>query len=503
MSNEQESVEKKQLLHRAEGVTPAECYLKGLCEKSFLTLWSYASVYRDEGKTGIASHGKEVCDLLVVFENHIIIFSDKDCKFPDTGDLQLDWSRWFRKAISKSANQVWGAEDWIKKHSDRLFVDRACTQQFPIKLPEPSKAIYHRIVVAHDSSARCRKELQGSGSLTIVPDTVADGSGTPFVVGQIDPSKGFFHIFDDTSLDIVMGKLDTITDFVTYLAKKERFLISGQFGKSAGEEELLTRYLLTMDEKGEHSFTKSNSGKVFLEAGLWNRFLGSSQRKAQEKADKISYGWDALIETFSKNMLGNTLYYTSHPEFAALEKSIRFLAREPRLRRRMLAAAFFDLIQETPKERRQARVLAPSFPGDPYFIFLVFPMRDDRPDDEYRIVRGNCLITYCKALKAVMPDAQYIVGIATEPGLSSGRSEDAIYFDATSWTEDDQKDAEAVRKEFGLFQEIRVARGTEWEYLIDKASSRSADEVVLHGQNLRNKPCPCGSGRKYKHCHGK
>ena len=28
--------------------------------------------------------------------------------------------------------------------------------------------------------------------------------------------------------------------------------------------------------------------------------------------------------------------------------------------------------------------------------------------------------------------------------------------------------------------------------------------VVRHGQKVgRNDPCPCGSGRKYKHCHGK
>jgi preprotein translocase subunit SecA len=27
---------------------------------------------------------------------------------------------------------------------------------------------------------------------------------------------------------------------------------------------------------------------------------------------------------------------------------------------------------------------------------------------------------------------------------------------------------------------------------------------VRHAQKVgRNDPCPCGSGRKYKHCHGK
>lgn len=32
---------------------------------------------------------KELCDLLVVFENHGIIFTDKDCQFDDADDLQV------------------------------------------------------------------------------------------------------------------------------------------------------------------------------------------------------------------------------------------------------------------------------------------------------------------------------------------------------------------------------------------------------------------------------
>ena len=83
-------------VRRSEGVTTAERYLKKLCDHSFLSLWSYPGVYRDQ------QHGKEVCDLLVIFESDFIIFSDKDCVFPNSGNLDIDWSRWFRKAIKKS-----------------------------------------------------------------------------------------------------------------------------------------------------------------------------------------------------------------------------------------------------------------------------------------------------------------------------------------------------------------------------------------------------------------
>lgn len=45
--------------------------------------------------------------------------------------------------------------------------------------------------------------------------------GRPFMIGQVDPARGYVHVFDDTSLEIVMSTLDTVSDFVEYLTKKE------------------------------------------------------------------------------------------------------------------------------------------------------------------------------------------------------------------------------------------------------------------------------------------
>ncbi len=212
---------------RQDGVTGAERYLKHLCDRTFLSLWSYPGIYRDQGQTINSKEGKEVCDLLVVFEQHVIIFSDKDCQFPQSGNLTLDWSRWFRRAVLESAKQVWGAERWIKDHPNRLFLDRSCTQPFPLDMPKPSSMRFHRIVVAHDASRRCQELVGGSGSLMIVPDIIGsqhyDGSDVqPFSIGQLDPSRGYVHVLDDTSLEVVLGTLDTITDFTNYLDKKEQ-----------------------------------------------------------------------------------------------------------------------------------------------------------------------------------------------------------------------------------------------------------------------------------------
>jgi len=37
----------------------------------------------------------------------------------------------------------------------------------------------------------------------------------------------------------------------------------------------------------------------------------------------------------------------------------------------------------------------------------------------------------------------------------------------------------------------------------DLTSSNEAPVAAPTGKVPRNAPCPCGSGKKYKHCHGK
>src|SRR6266853_4448680 len=186
----------------AEGVTDAERYLAKLCKRSFLSLWSYPGVFRDQGRVDGKGDGKEVCDLLVVFDNHIIIFSDKDCQFQDGVGLKVAWARWFKKAVLASAKQVWGAERWIRGFPTRLFLDRKCTKPFPIELPKPDEAIFHRVVVAHDASRACKAVLGGSGSLMLDNGLVGDAHLTsmPFMIGRLHESRGYVHVFDDITL---------------------------------------------------------------------------------------------------------------------------------------------------------------------------------------------------------------------------------------------------------------------------------------------------------------
>jgi len=97
------------------GLTTSERYLSSLCKRTFLSLWAYPNVYRDKGS--------ELCDLLVVFENHILIFSDKECAFGDSGDIDRDWSGGIEKrsgnlqtssgALNGGLNNIRIACSWI------------------------------------------------------------------------------------------------------------------------------------------------------------------------------------------------------------------------------------------------------------------------------------------------------------------------------------------------------------------------------------------------------
>ncbi len=496
-------------IERAEGVTVAEKYLKRLCERSFLSMWSYPGVFRDQGQKN-GGDGKEVCDLLVVFDNDILIFSDKQCEFPRTGNLEVDWGRWFRKAILDSAKQIRGAERWIKTHPGRLFLDRACTQKFPVTLPPLDKAQFHRIVVAHDVSTRCREELGGSGSLILSFDIVGKmhydasaGTVLPFNIGRIDAEEGFIHVFDDTSLDITMRMLDTVNDFVSYLKKKESAISAGNLIGAAGEEELLARYLVNLNSQGEHDFLLPEGARVFMGEGFWRDFEGHPQRLAQVKANRISYSWDALIEEFSRHALGGTQYYSTHPGIEGAEPCLRLMAREGRTRRRLLAEALVGLIEKTRGPVRATRVIKPSSPGDPYYIFLLMPRFPSVPYEQYREVRQGMLEACCLITKLVFIDAEDIVGIATETEPGDFHSEDAIYLNAREWGPEQQAEAKRLQAELGLLVNLTQTEDVVHEYPRPIADMPNDTVQIAVGKNPRNKPCPCGSGLKYKKCHGK
>ena len=271
-------------------------------------------------------------------------------------------------------------------------------------------------------------------------------------------------MFDDTTLDIVLETMDTISDFMAYLNKKEALLNAGKLGIAMGEEELLANYLSNVNEVEDHDFSPPPPGYTLsFGEGLWQEFCARPERVRQLKANEVSYVWDDIIERFGQNAIAATLYFTSHPGIAHIDKALGFMAREGRTRRRALSIALLTLIEKT-TSFRNARLVGPSYPGDPYYVFVLLAPRSDKSNEEYRLARQHLLVAYCHAVKLIFADAIDIVGIATETAGEHGRSEDVIYLDGRDWTPDDYAFAEQERKRLNIFKEHKATFTVTDEY---------------------------------------
>lgn len=476
---------------KSPGSTDSEKYLNYLCHKSFLSLWSYPNIFHKPGK--------EVCDLLVVFGDDIIIFSDKYCEFKDSGNLESDWLKWFRRAIENSVQQLWGAERIIKSFPNKLYLDSKCKNKIPININITENTRFHLISVAHGGSKKCKEVFKGgSGSFITKSDTRGFKNHTePFVIGDFDTSKTYAHVLDDTTLDVLLKNLDTVDDFIKYLNKKEILFRSKRVIITTGEEELLAYYLENANPEGEHDFAfPSNSDNILLPEGGWQSFQKKPARIAQLKENKISYLWDGLIEQFSKHALEGT-QYANVGGLEGVEKTLRFMAKESRFRRRILANFFFEALGRSRPNQRFLRV-STSLDGDtsPTYVLLFFPVLPIfKTEKHYREVRINFLHACMLVTRLKYPKSTDIIGIATESGIANpGRSEDAMYINGREWSKKDEKHAKQLQEKFEILVSPTETKVHHNEYPQTKKDL---------GKNPRNKPCICNSGLKYKKCCGK
>ncbi len=261
-----------------------------------------------------------------------------------------------------------------------------------------------------------------------------------------------------------------------------------------------------LNAQKEHDFViPANFQGISIDEGLWTEFESSPGRLAQLEADKVSYLWDRMSERFAGHILAGTGHSNEHSTVSNQEKSVRMMAREPRLRRRMLAEAVVGLIQKTPPNLplfRATRVCLPSRPGDPFYVFLLFSGPENESPEKCQLGRRNLLELLCMVTKLEFPDAQDIVGYATDPGSGAGTREEAFCFDMKSWTAEAQVEAQEWRDKLGLLKQIERFETNFKEYptIEGRNGNNQARFSKLKPRSMRNSPCPCGSNQKYKQC---
>lgn len=478
---------------RGAGINASERYLAKLADATFLDLWSYPNTFGDRTVNGRKT-GKELCDLLVVCGDDVLVFSDKAINWPGGEDVHLAWSRWYRSAVESSVKQIRGAERWIRHHPNRIFIDSKCEIPLPIQLPPADRMRVHGIAVAvgaHDACSEYVGDPDGSllvrsclqGSAHVTP---AHADYAPFAIGDVDPTGPFVHVFDETALDLVMAEMDTVTDFVWYLNARQVAIRDRIVALAAGEAEMLAAYLETEDAEGRHSFPSAASfggqltDGLFINGGEYTRYLMSRACEAKTSANRVSYGWDRLIQTFTRNVLGGTsvAIFGEVPEVALAERGLRMMALEDRTRRRALSEAFFGAIDEAVRanQDRFARVILPIGPSpDPLcgHVFLIFPFRGvaaEKGYDAYRRLRSTFLHAYCLVALYENRGLSRMLGIALDGPMSlSGRqggSEDLMLFEVTEWTADLENDAVRMKADLEILvaDRLRAGRATTYEY---------------------------------------
>jgi uncharacterized protein YchJ len=179
------------------------------------------------------------------------------------------------------------------------------------------------------------------------------------------------------------------------------------------------------------------------------------------------------------------------------------MAKEPRVSRRALSMLIRKAINNFPDQpygiTRYVSFL-PSFAKERGYVFLQFyhPNIKDY-DNDYRPKRQAFLEAACGAAKNKFPYLTQIVGIVIDaPKHSDINSEDFILMPCATWSDDQRAHCEEVNRHFRFFETdaLRMRRMHVQEFPTKPA--------LLQSSKIgRNEKCPCGSGKKYKHCRGR
>ncbi len=443
--------------HRQDGFTPSERALDRVCKRAVLSLWSYLNVFTDRGRSGAKGDGKELCDLLVIFGDDVLIFSDKECHVPG-GATNDAWARWYKRAIEKSVKQVLGAERWLREHPDRVFLDSHCSVRFP--LPWPANPRFHRIVVATGAREACLR-LTGSEDIALTSRVLGDGhtdaNATPFLIGRPDAQR-FVHVFDERTLFAVLDLLDTVSDLVRYLSAKESLIHSGRLGYARDELCLLAVYLATApvdDTTREFPGTRENAS-VFIDPNAWRDLQENPNFRRKFVADRGSHLWDGLIEEFSKNLQAGRLLGPNNG-VADTERLLRAMATTSRVERRHLAKALIDAREMARGKQFGARTVARGGGGNGIvFACLAVTKKDDESYAEYRRYRQALLLSYAKVTALRFRAAGQIVAVAIDADGSRGGSEDAVLYEPGQWSSELEAEVRRLAVKLGLQPSPRV-----------------------------------------------
>ncbi len=312
------------MLNNLERGKEGEQFVEEIISNSFLRYWVFPNP--------IDARNKEICDLLILFNDVAIMISIKNHSFNNS------YSRYFKRTIHKAEKQIKGAERNLFKENQTLNFKRFNGDELVFYPSNYTKRF--RIIVN-----------LGEGVLF-------------FPLSRTTSKEQFITIFDKDSFISLVSELDTFPDFIEYLEKREQIFLGKDVLVLKGEEddwdeEIINRFhqhldsnsisfssrvlisgsekdLLALYLRNKRTFPgplkkKEYKGMLYEIDGEWNKYSLNERVKIKEKLDSHSYFIDELVK---REILTNS--------FQGKEKiAIEFLSLN-RFYRRVITRSFFD-----------------------------------------------------------------------------------------------------------------------------------------------------------------
>lgn len=380
-------------------MTPSERYVANLCQKSFLPFWNFPNP--------VGKKNKELCDVLVVCGNYILIISVKDIRMSNHSDENVRYERWVKKAIEDSAKQIYGAERFLKT-TDEVYAKNRTNK---ISLPPKGERIIFRIAIAF-------------------------GSDNTFPLPYGDFSQGFVHVFDEESTSILLSELDTITDFTKYLTDKVQFL-KGKYFSMPKESDFLAFYIQTsldVDEKVD---------SIVSDGGLWDSYIESEEYSEWQNLLPQSYIWDYMITQLHNYHI---TIETTDEHRNELEEAIRVINQESRINRIELGGILDNAIQRN----SSARMLRPLKDANHCYVFM--PLTSKNWEGKEKELELRCIVA-----RMENPSVEKVIGIGFGNNSNGQDVYDICAHYIPEMSEEFIARAKEVQNELGYFKKPTIS----------------------------------------------
>lgn len=280
-----------QINHNEKG-NVGEDFVNSIAYNSFVEHWCYPSPKDENGDK------KEICDLLILFDDSLIIVSVKNYEFKDF------YSRYFRRTIDKAVKQIYGAERKLFSADKDIFIKhpKREIESFP---KDKIKNIY-RVIVNLGEGVRFYPFNQATKDDKFI--TLLDREAFETIVQELDTIPDFLEylrkreeLFSDKAVTILPGEEDdfpaeTAQQFFEYAQQqfnpngKQSILISGT------EHDILAHYLKNNRTFPEYIKSKEYNGMFVQLDGNWTDFNQRNQVKEKRTLNKNSYFLDELVK---------------------------------------------------------------------------------------------------------------------------------------------------------------------------------------------------------------